>query len=150
MARVVKSKTGQRKIDVEAAQRNADIQAFLSAKKLADEASKVMKNLQPKIVEWLKEDVEADEKGNHIYPLPEPIAGYASLSLIRAVKNGTDAEAIERIATDHGKASEWLKVVTVPDEDALAAAALNGDISDEEMAVMFPQTVSFRLTTPKN
>jgi hypothetical protein len=120
----------------------------LENKKVADDATKRMKSLQPMIVDWLQESVDPDTEGNHEVELDEPIAGYARLNLVRVVKTSTDVEAVERIVREKGL-TQCLKVITVPDEDEIARAAINGDLTDEDMAEMFPQAVSHRLMTPK-
>lgn len=145
MARVVKS---SRKVDAKTAKVQADIFAFLESKRTADDATKVMKTLQPGIVEWLKES-EPDDNGNFTYSFTTPIAGYSRLNLVRAVKTKVDEDAVLRIAKAHPDET-LLKVVTVPDEDAIARAALEGRLSEQEMAEMFPQSETYRLMTPKN
>mgnify|MGYP000876422805 FL=1 len=123
------------------------VRTFLENKKIADEATKRMKTVQPMVVDWLQEQ-DADPDGNHEVELPEPIAGYVRLNLVRVVKTGVDFDAVERIVKERGL-PQCLKVVTVPDEEEIAKAAISGDLTDEDMAEMFPQAVSHRLMTPK-
>ena len=142
------SETDSRELNFESSAILTSIRSFLENKAVSETATTEMKKVQPQIVEWLQETVDPDADGNHEFPLEEPVAGFARLKLVRVVKNGTDLEAVERIAKEKNL-PQCLKLVAVPDEDEIAQAALRGEITDEEMAEMFPQSVSYRLMTPK-
>lgn len=125
----------------------AKVHQFLHYKKIVEDATKRMKELQPGIVEWMKER-DPDEDGSYEVELDAPVESFARLKLVRVVKVTTNESAVERIIKAKGL-TQCLKVITIPDEDEIAQAALRGDLTDDEMSEMFPQEISHRLMTPK-
>lgn len=135
--------------DLAGASAKAKIPRFLELKRQINSLTTEQKKIQPEIVAWLKDTIEPDASGHYVYELEEPVEGFTGLTLVRAVSNGVDDEAIREVLSEKGLLESCTTTIEVIDEDAVAQAVLDGKITEDEFLRMYPQKIQYRLTTPK-
>lgn len=87
------------------------------------------------------------EKGHIVFELGEPV-GEAKITQLKNQRRSAkvmNQDTVEEILRDKGWWEELTEVVRVPDESAIHAAYLDRRFSDDELAQMFPTTVSYAL-----
>jgi hypothetical protein len=83
--------------------------------------------------------------GSLFLDLGEPVGDrkISQLKNQRAVTPSANEEVIQKILQKKGLWEKMTKTIVVPDSDAIFAGFYDGDITEDELKMMFPETVSF-------
>jgi hypothetical protein len=92
---------------------------------------------------------EEDADGNVVLELPEQVLDIARLVKQRKTSNGLNGQVAEEILREAGLWEQCTETVHVLDEDKVMAAHFNGDLTEEQVDLMFPTVVTYAFTTPK-
>lgn len=124
------------------------VHAYIRAKSqitaLTTETGKLRKDILPKISEY-----GVESGGNFEMDLPESIQGVTSVVKQRRASKKMDDRETQRLLKSKGLYDQCTKTITVIDETAVMDALYDGEISDEDMDVMFPTKVTFALVMKK-
>lgn len=118
-------------------------------KKDADRVKERQDQLKPLIFERVDTDGEVDEKGSVWFSFPEPVEGFVAFKKEKRSSRALNEEAAEKIIADKGLESKLYKTVRVIDEDAVMAALYMDELTEEEVAEMFTEKVTWALVMSK-
>lgn len=130
-----------------------DIQEFgTNYIRIRDEVKKLtvrQNELKKKLME-LAEEHGADESGSQSLELHEPINGMSHIVRQRSASNKkVDIEAAASILKDRGLYDKCTQQVTVIDEDKIMGYLYLSELSDEDIAAMYPTVEKFALVVRK-
>ena len=107
------------------------------------------KELHGKLMSKLEEDGIEDEGGNIVLEFPDAIAGITALVKTRRVSRKVDLERALEIVKEHGLEDDLIEMVPQLVEDAVMAKLYEGELNENEVDQMYPQTVTWALNTKK-
>lgn len=107
------------------------------------------KDLRTDLFEYIDAEGEEDHKGNVFLEFDAPIDGVPRLEKQRRVSRKLDENIAEPLLEEKGLTDKVYKTIRVLDEDAIMAAHYEGELTEEEIDQMFPETVVWALRTPK-
>lgn len=119
------------------------------AKKQVDYFEKKQKELREKLFEHIETEGESDSDGHIVLELPEEIDGYRSIKKQRRVTRKINEDVAKELIALKGMEDTLYKTIQVVDEDALMAALYNGELTEDEIDLMYPQQIVWALVMNK-
>jgi hypothetical protein len=121
---------------------------YLTAKCESDRLTSRMKDIRGALLSEF-DSLESDMDGHVTYILPEDRrANGKGLLRQRRVSRKVDAEAFAAFRVSHPQLVLH-KQIEVPDEDALMAALIVGDVTDADVDALYPAAVTYALIPVK-
>lgn len=117
-------------------------------KQQVEEFGKRQSTLRSRLVDWLEQYGEADDKGHLRLPLRN-IAGFAGLKYEKRVSRHLDPDAAERILAKKRLLKQCQTTITVLDESAIELLMFNKKLTDEEYAEIFPSSETWAFKPEK-
>ena len=114
-------------------------------KSLTADADDIKKDLSAR-VEALGDE---DEDGSQWLNLPAPVDGYASLKRERRVTTKIDMVAAEDLLNSKGLNDRCIVMVPALNEVEVMAAVSEGLLSDEDLDIIFPKTITYAFVPSK-
>lgn len=123
-----------------------NIRLFNGLKRQSELLAARQKSIRDELMDLLNEYGEEDDKGNKVLVLPEQCEDVVALVKQRKTARGFDQDAAEEILKSKGLYDECTETVVVLDEDKILAARYEERLTDEDIDVMFPTSVSWAFT----
>lgn len=124
-----------------------DVEGLLAQYKALDESEKQLaerkKQVRDTLSSYIEEVGEEDDKGHLVYDLGGSVAGYKQLVRQRRVKRQLDEHVAERILGQKELTERCYRLVPVLDEDAVMQALFEGLLTEGDIDVMFPTTITW-------
>lgn len=122
------------------------ISQYATAQLRIKELEARQKPLKEEITEFLLTNGTEDVEKLHVkYSFDSPIGDVKGVNRMRKVSTKLDMDAAETLLTEKGLFYRCTKQITTIDEDAVLAARYEGLLTDEDLATIFPQTVSWAI-----
>ena len=93
------------------------------------------------------EGVQSTE--NQVVTTPEEVEGYVSIKKQRRVSRKINKDVAEELIALKGMEDKLFKTIRVVDEDALMAALYEGELTEDEIDLMYPQQIVWALVMNK-
>jgi hypothetical protein len=122
---------------------------FLNIKNQMDALKKRQDELKPVIISFLEENIEADGDGHRFLTFDDKVEGFVGFQRQRRVKRTVDVDAASLILDHAGLADECIQLVPQIDEDAVMSKLYSGQLSEEDIDLMFPQEITYALVPKK-
>ena len=118
---------------------------YIDIKRQIAELQRKEKQLKPKIVKYLQENGEEDEKGHQTVEFDDEVGGYRGIQRQRAVSVKLDEDAAERVLKQYDLWERCAPPTPVIDEQEVYEALKEGLLLEQHMAEMFPPSETFRV-----
>jgi hypothetical protein len=127
----------------------AKAKEYIMIKKQIDYLTDRQKTLREEVFSGLDTEGEFDSKGNLVFELDSPIEGVVRIVKQRKVSRKLDEPVAEEIIKGHHLEDTLYKTVQILDEEAIMASLYSGELTAEEIDIMFPESVTWALMIPK-
>ena len=127
----------------------AQAKQYIFFKKQVEYFESELKLLKEKIFEVVDTKGEVDGNGNIFVELPNEIDGVTMLQKQRRVSRKIDPQMADNLIVSKGLETELYKTIQIIDEDALMAALYEGQLTEEEVDLMYPQKIVWALILNK-
>lgn len=119
------------------------IKLYMDYRKGRESLEKVEGDAKKRLLIWLHDHGEVDEKGSSTFTLPVPIDDVLGIKRERRVSQSLNEDAAFDLIEKYDLRDSCLETVYVINEDALLAANFAGKIPDEEIAALYSERESF-------
>lgn len=128
---------------------DSQIREFIKLKTSMSVMEARSKELRDKIFEYVSDNGEEDTSGSFSLQLGQEVDGVIRLQKTRRTSRKLNEDVAEVIITTAGLEDEVYEMKRVINEDALMASFYEGKITEEQLDMMFPVTVTWALNTLK-
>lgn len=124
--------------------------SFLRLKNTISDLTTEANALRDELAAIVDEIGEEDESGSRWVPLPEEgIEGFSSLKRERRVSHSVNETVAEEILKANGLYERCFDTVRVLNQDAVMGCLIEGLLTEEDVAEMFPAKVSWAFVPKK-
>lgn len=144
VTRVVKKKASYDEAEVE-----ETFEQWCAVKAQAEEFTKRQGTLRTRLIDWVEQFGETDDKGHIRLSLRNTVAGFAGMKYERRVSHRLDEDAAEKILAKKRLLKQCQTTITVLDEAKIELLVFNGKLTDEERAEIFPSSETWAFKPEK-
>ena len=128
----------------------AKVRKFVTLKRQIDDLSKEQSVIKTELSDLVDETGEPDDKGHLWLPLPEEVDGYRSLQRQKRISQRLDAEAAENLLKAKGLDTRCYTQMPVLQEDEVMACLYEGLLTEEEIDLMYPKSITWAFVPSKS
>jgi hypothetical protein len=128
---------------------SAQFSEFVLLKRQIDELTKRQNELKAELSSLVEQNGEEDDKGHVWYELPHPIEGYTAMQRQKRISQKLDAEAAEDLLRVKDLYDRCFRLLPVLDEDEVMSCLYEGLLTENEIDVMFPKSITWAFVPSK-
>ena len=109
------------------------------------------KALKEQLISYIDRFGEVDGKGHIVFEAPDNRAGVKEILKQRKVSKSEDLEVVERILKEKNLWDSCTETITITkvNQDAVMACVFKDELTEEEVDLMYPSTVSYAFLVKK-
>lgn len=123
----------------------ADSARYIHLRDEVKEREGEMKKIKERLMAFLDKEGEEDDQGSLWFDLPTDVEGYTAMKRERRVSRGVAADKAMALLKKKGLEKRCYRKVPTLDQDEVMKAVAEGLVSDEELAEIFPDKVTWAL-----
>ena len=109
------------------------------------------KALKEQLINYIDRFGEVDGKGHIVFEAPDNRAGVKEILKQRKVSKSEDLEVVERILKEKNLWDSCTETITITkvNQDAVMACVFKDELTEEEVDLMYPSTISYAFLVKK-
>lgn len=120
-----------------------DVRQFVALKDQISLLAKRESEIKARLSKFVEQQGEVDGKGHLVFDLDDSVSGVAALVRQRKVSKSEDREVAEKLLKDKGLWDTCSKKVEIINQDAVMAARFKGELTEEDIDLMYPAKVTY-------